>query len=83
MARINTGSKLISRPQNRGASMVEYAILLGAVGPLAALGTLRALERTGLGVPAYFMVPVACACATLAMAGVLSRLLRERWTARK
>ncbi|HEY8040258.1 MAG TPA: hypothetical protein VIF15_10720 [Polyangiaceae bacterium] len=50
------------------------AILVGAAGPLAALGLLRLLERADAR-PALFALlpPVACACC-LAMAALLSRL---------
>ncbi|MBV9948355.1 MAG: hypothetical protein JOZ69_16000, partial [Myxococcales bacterium] len=42
------------------------AIVIGAAGPVAALGVLRALERAGARPWAFCLVPVAaCGCAAL------------------
>ena len=60
-----------------------HAILLGASGPLAALGTLRAFERADARVPLFALVPLAATASTLVVAWLLARLLRERTTARK
>jgi len=50
------------------------ALLLGAVGPLAALGLVRVLERRDVAPLAFALVPVACAAAVILAAELLSRL---------
>ena len=65
----------------RGAVRARVgAIALGMVGPLAALGLLRTLERADASFSAFLLVPfVACGCA-VACGGLLSRLNRRRRT---
>ncbi len=58
-----------------------HAIVLGAAGPLAALGALRVLERSNAGVMAFLAVPLVSAAVTLGVAWILGRLLRARSTA--
>jgi hypothetical protein len=64
----------------RGATSTRLgALLLGAVGPLAALGLLRFLELRGAAPSAFALVPGACASAVVLAALLLSRLrLTER-----
>jgi hypothetical protein len=50
------------------------ALVLGASGPLAALGAMRALERLDARMPSYALVPLAAALATLLVSLVLWRL---------
>jgi hypothetical protein len=50
------------------------AIVLGAIGPLAALGLLRLLERAGAKAPAFLVLPFAAAACTGACASLLLRL---------
>jgi hypothetical protein len=52
------------------------AVVLGAAGPLAALGLIRLLERADARPSLFSLVPVASALACVAMTAVLSRL---RW----
>jgi hypothetical protein len=58
----------------RATSTRLGAMLLGAVGPIAALGLLRLLERQGAAPSAFALVPAACACAVVLAAVLLSRL---------
>ena len=60
-----------------------HAIVLGASGPLAALGTLRAFERADARVLWFVLVPLAAALTASAVGWALARLLRERSAARK
>lgn len=53
------------------------ALALGAVGPLAALGATRALERIDAPARSFLLVPVAATLAALALAAVLSRVRRR------
>jgi hypothetical protein len=50
------------------------AIIVGAAGPLAALGVLRALERLDVRPLSYIAMPISAALAVLAVALVLWRL---------
>jgi hypothetical protein len=59
----------------RGATSTRLdALMLGAVGPLAALGLVRLLERADASPPAFALVPGACAFAVVLAAMLLSRL---------
>jgi hypothetical protein len=53
------------------------AIVIGAAGPLAALGLVRLLERTDAGIALYFMVPLAAVAACAAASFVSHRLPRK------
>jgi hypothetical protein len=53
------------------------AFALGAIGPLAALGVLRWLERLGSSAAVFVFVPCAAVCVTAA-AGALGKRLRRR-----
>lgn len=53
------------------------AVLLGVVGPLVALGLLRALERSEAHVPTFAAVPLAALVATALLGLVLARLRRR------
>jgi hypothetical protein len=53
------------------------ALALGAAGPLAALGMLRALERAAAPVPFFAAVPVGVVLAVLASGILVSRLRRR------
>jgi hypothetical protein len=64
----------------RAARTRIAAIVVGASGPLAALGTLRWLEQGSAGLGAFVLVPVACALACGGMGAVLPRL-RLPWAA--
>ncbi|MBV9946380.1 MAG: hypothetical protein JOZ69_06005 [Myxococcales bacterium] len=62
----------------RGAVPGRAAVIvLGAAGPVAALGVLRALERAGAGAWAFCLVPVA-ACGCAALCALALPLVRER-----
>jgi hypothetical protein len=58
----------------RATSTRMGALLLGAVGPLAALGIVRILERADAGPAAFVLVPVAGGGAVVLAALLLSRL---------
>jgi hypothetical protein len=58
----------------RAARTRVGVILIGACGPLAALGLLRLLERADARAPAFVVLPVAAGGCTWAMAALLSRL---------
>jgi hypothetical protein len=58
------------------------AIVLGAAGPIAALGVLRLLEREGAPPAAFALLPVAACAACGACAGLLAMLPRLRRVAR-
>jgi hypothetical protein len=64
----------------RGARTRLAAIVIGASGPLAALGVVRRLEEGSAGVGAFVLVPVACAVACVGAAALLPRL-RLSWHA--
>jgi hypothetical protein len=57
------------------------ALLVGAVGPLAALGLLRLLERADAHAPAFGLLPLAACSACAGTAALLSRLRHPRGTA--
>lgn len=58
----------------RGARTRLAAIVIGASGPLAALGTVRWLEQGNAHPTAYVSVPAVCALAAIAAGVVLPRL---------
>ena len=60
----------------RAAQARVGAILLGATGPLVALGLMRTLERADAPSAAFFLLPIA-ACAAPGALGVLLPRLRE------
>ncbi len=62
----------------RGARTRLGAIVVGASGPLAALGSVRWLEQGSASPAAFLLVPVACAAACVTSAAVLPRL-RLTW----
>jgi hypothetical protein len=64
----------------RGARTRLAAIVIGASGPLAALGSVRWLEQGNAGPAAFALVPVVCALASSVVAGLLPRL-RLAWHA--
>jgi hypothetical protein len=64
----------------RGARTRIAAILVGASGPLAALGIVRWLEQGNAAPIAFVAVPIVCACASGAAAAILPRL-RLSWHA--
>jgi len=64
----------------RATSTRLGALVLGAVGPLAALGLVRLLERADASPSAFVLVPAACAAAVIVAALLLSRL-RLTWRA--
>ncbi|MGH7434760.1 MAG: hypothetical protein ACRENE_03720 [Polyangiaceae bacterium] len=64
----------------RAARTRIAAIVVGASGPLAALGSLRWLEQGSAGRGAFVLVPVACALACVGVGAVLPRL-RLPWAA--
>lgn len=53
------------------------AVALGAVGPLAALGVLRLLDRADVGVSRYALVPLAATAVALVVAWLLGRKQAE------
>jgi len=57
------------------------AIVIGAAGPLAALGLLRLLERADARAPSFALLPLAAAGACAGVAALLSRLRRPRGAA--
>jgi hypothetical protein len=57
------------------------AIVVGAVGPLAALGLLRLLERADARAPAFALLPLAACGACVGVAALLSRLRHPRGAA--
>lgn len=59
------------------------AVVVGAAGPLAALGLLRALERTDARAAWSFCVLPVAMVLTVVVAGLLSRLPRRSVTASK
>ena len=58
----------------RATSTRAGALVLGAVGPLAALGLVRLLERGEASPPAFVLVPLGCGGAVVLAAALLSRL---------
>lgn len=58
-----------------------WALALGAAGPLAVLGTVRALDGAAARPAAYVLAPAAGACAAV-LAFLLSRLLARRGSGR-
>ena len=60
-----------------------HAILVGASGPLAALGALRLLERQDARPAAFAAVPLAAALGVALVGAILARLLRESPAATK
>jgi hypothetical protein len=58
----------------RATSTRLGALVLGASGPLAALGLVRVLERADSAPAAFVLVPVACGAAVVLAAVLLSRL---------
>jgi hypothetical protein len=64
----------------RAARTRLAAIVLGASGPLAALGSVRLLEQANAHPSAFAVVPAVCALASLAAAWLLPRL-RLPWPA--
>ena len=58
----------------RAARTRLAAIVLGASGPLAALGAVRVLEQANAPPAAFAVVPVLCAIAAIAVGAVLPRL---------
>ncbi len=65
-----------SRSRKRAATRLD-ALLIGVSGPLAVLGTLRALERSDASALLFLLAPLAGLLATVAVSGVLSRLPRR------
>ena len=64
----------------RAARTRIAAIVVGASGPLAALGSVRWLEQGNAGLGAFLLVPIACAVACAGVGAVLPRL-RLPWAA--
>jgi hypothetical protein len=64
----------------RGAQTRLAAIVIGASGPLAALGSVRWLEQGNASPAAFFLVPVVCAAGSIAVTLALPRL-RRSWHA--
>jgi hypothetical protein len=58
----------------RAAKTRLAAIVIGASGPLAALGSVRLLEQSNAAPGAFAVVPVVCAIASVAAGAVLPRL---------
>ena len=58
------------------------ALAIGAAGPLAMLGTMRALDRQGTGPLAYLLLPAAAVLATAVIGLLASRLLGRRRSVR-
>jgi hypothetical protein len=77
------------------ASLAAYAVLrrsartrlgvivIGAGGPLSALGLLRLLERADAHAAAFLLLPLAACGCTWVCAGILSRLRHRRRAASK
>jgi hypothetical protein len=58
------------------------AFAIGAAGPLAMLGVMRALDRSGAGALAYVLLPAAATLAAAAVGLLASRLLGRRRSVR-
>jgi len=58
----------------RAARTRAHALVLGAAGPIAALGLIRLLETSDARVSLFALVPLAGGAATLVVGGVASRL---------